>query len=167
MIQSRKKRPSKYNVVDDQKREQIVEKIFKEKMKIKEVRLKHSIQVAQLFQIPLSTVKAVKSVYLKEGRIQKKAKRNRPKKVVTTIIVALIDKNKIPTDANEIQKCTKVSFGHANQNGNLTEQCMKQGIDLLMQMLTQIRKNQPSIGKHSAMLSKLLKNYQQQCKSFD
>ncbi|CAD8203778.1 unnamed protein product [Paramecium pentaurelia] len=159
MTQTRKKRPQKYNVVDDHKRQQIVEKIFQEKMKIKEV--------AQLFQIPLSTVKAVKSVYLKEGRIQKKAKRNRSKKVITTIIVALIDKNKIPTDVNEIQKYTKVLFGHTNQNGNVTEQCMKQGIDLLMQMLTQIRKNQPSIGKHSAMLSKLLKNYQQQCQSFD
>ncbi|CAD8106869.1 unnamed protein product [Paramecium primaurelia] len=84
MTQTRKKRPQKYNVVDDQKRQQIVEKIFQEKMKIKEV--------AQLFQIPLSTVKAVKSVYLKEGRIQKKAKRNRSKKFITTIIVALIDK---------------------------------------------------------------------------
>ncbi|CAD8108547.1 unnamed protein product [Paramecium sonneborni] len=84
MTQSRKKRPSKYSIVDDEKRSQIVEKIFKENMKIKEV--------AQEFQIPLSTVKAVKSVYLKEGRIQKKRKRNRSKKVITTVIVALIDK---------------------------------------------------------------------------
>ncbi|CAK66221.1 unnamed protein product (macronuclear) [Paramecium tetraurelia] len=159
MTQTRQKRPSKYNVIDDQKRKEIVEKIFKEKMKIREV--------AQLFQIPLSTVKAVKSVYLKEGRVQKKAKRNRNKKVITTIIVALFDKNKIPTDVNEIQKYTKVTFGHVNQNGNVNEQCMKQGVDLLMQMLTQIRKNQPSIGKHSAMLSKLLMNYKQQCESFD
>ncbi|CAD8173268.1 unnamed protein product [Paramecium pentaurelia] len=159
LTQTIQKRPSKYNIVDDQKRQQIVEKIFKEKMKIKDV--------AGLFQIPLSTVKAVKSVYLKEGRVQKKAKRNRHKKMITTIIVALIDKNKIPSDVNEIQKYTKVTFGHVNQNGNVNEQCMRQGIDLLMQMLTQIRKNQPSIGKHSAMLSKLLKDYQQQCQSFD
>ncbi|CAD8181955.1 unnamed protein product [Paramecium octaurelia] len=159
MTKTTQKRPSKYNVVDDQKRQQIVEKLFQEKMKIREV--------AQLFQIPQSTVKAVKSVYLKEGRVQKKAKRNRHKRVITTIIVALFDKNKIPTDVNDIQKYTKVTFGHVNQNGNVNEQCMKQGVDLLMQMLTQIRQNQPPIGKHSAMLSKLLKNYKQQCESFD
>ncbi|CAD8126020.1 unnamed protein product [Paramecium sonneborni] len=84
MPQTRKQRPSKYNVVDDKIRSQIVEKIFNENLKIKEV--------AQLFKIPLSTVKAVKQVYLKEGRIQKKVKRNRSKKVITTVIVALIDK---------------------------------------------------------------------------
>ncbi|CAD8076113.1 unnamed protein product [Paramecium primaurelia] len=159
LTQTIQKRPSKYNIVDDQKRQQIVEKIFKEKMKIKDV--------AVLFQIPLSTVKAVKSVYLKEGRVQKKAKRIRHKKMITTIIVALIDKNNIPSDVNEIQKYTKVTFGHVNQNGNVNELCMRQGIELLMQMLTQIRKNQPSIDKHSTMLSKLLKDYQQQCQQFD
>ncbi|CAD8126021.1 unnamed protein product [Paramecium sonneborni] len=68
---------------------------------------------------------------------------------------------------NDIQKFTKVTFGHINQNGNVTEQCIKQGVDQLMQMLSQIQKNKPSIiGKHSKMLSKLVKNYQQQCKSF-
>lgn len=42
--------------------------------------------------VPLSTVKAVKRVYREEGRISTKKKRLRKKSIISTVIVAVINR---------------------------------------------------------------------------
>ncbi|KAL4459886.1 hypothetical protein ABPG74_003412 [Tetrahymena malaccensis] len=73
----------KYNVINEDVRKKIIQKLTEESANIKEV--------AQEYGLKLSTCKAILQVYQKEGRIGKKATRDRKSKIVSTILVTRID----------------------------------------------------------------------------
>lgn len=70
-------------MITEKTRKEIIQQLTEKSRNIKEV--------AQQYNLKLSTCKAILSVYLKEGRIGKKTTRDRKSKIVNTVIIATIN----------------------------------------------------------------------------